>query len=58
MPEMRGKRVMTNLYVDPPVLQDLKVLSAETRIPVAAYLREAIDDLLKKYARVLRRTKK
>ena len=37
MPEMRGNLVMTNLYVDPPAaLLDLKTLSAEMRIPVAA----------------------
>lgn len=58
MVEMRGKRVMTNVYVDPPVLADLRALSAETRIPVAVYLREAIDDLLKKHARALRRARK
>ena len=56
MPEMRGKRIMTNVYLDPPALADLKRLSTHTRIPMAAYLREALEDLLKKHAKELRRT--
>lgn len=51
MAEMRGKRVMTNVYLDPPVIEALKGLSADTRIPMAVYLREAVDDLLRKYMR-------
>jgi hypothetical protein len=49
MATMRGNRVLTSLYVDPAVHDALKRLSAESRIPIAAYLREAVDDLLKKY---------
>jgi predicted DNA-binding protein len=49
MATMKGRRVLTSLYVDPAVHQELKRLSADTRIPIAAYLREAVDDLLKKY---------
>jgi predicted DNA-binding protein len=56
MPETRGKRIMTNVYLDPLALADLKRLSAHTRIPMAAYLREALEDLLKKHAKELRRT--
>jgi hypothetical protein len=58
MPEMRGKRVMTNVYVDPPVLNDLKQLSAHTRISLANYIREGIALVLEKYAKELRRAKK
>jgi len=50
MPETRGKRIMTNVYLDPPVVKELKALSERTRVPMAVYLREAIADLLKKYA--------
>jgi predicted DNA-binding protein len=50
MATMKGKRVLMSLYLDPPVLAELKKLSEQTRIPVAAYLREAVDDLLKKYS--------
>ena len=49
MVTMKGKRVLTSLYLDPPVHKALKELSATTRVPTAAYLREAIADLLKKY---------
>lgn len=49
MATMKGKRVLTSLYLDPPVNEALKQLSAKTRVPKAVYLREAIDDLLAKY---------
>lgn len=49
MPTMKGKRVLTSLYLDPPIHEALKGLSATTRIPVAVYLREAVGDLLVKY---------
>ena len=57
MAEMRGKRVMTNVYLDPPVIEDLKLLSTYTRIPMAAYLREAVEDVLKKHAKDLRKAR-
>ncbi len=41
--------MLTSRYVDLEVHEALKRFSAETRIPVATYLREAVDDLLKKY---------
>jgi hypothetical protein len=49
MPTMKGKRVLTSLYLDPPAHKSLKQLSESTRVPVAVYLREAVSDLLKKY---------
>jgi predicted DNA-binding protein len=49
MPTMKGKRVLTSLYLDPPVHKAIKGLSESTRIPTAVYLREAIEDLLIKY---------
>jgi predicted DNA-binding protein len=52
---MKGRRVLTSLYVDPSVHEALKRLSEDTRIPVAVYLREAVDDLLKKYKMTPRR---
>jgi predicted DNA-binding protein len=53
-----GRRVATTIYLDPPVADELKRLSEHTRVPQAAYLREAINDLLKKHARELRRAKR
>ena len=49
MATMKGNRVLTSLYLDPPAAQALRRLSDETRIPQAVYLREAIADLLVKY---------
>jgi len=49
MPTMKGRRVLTSLYLDPPVHKALRELSLTTRVPTAVYLREAIADLLGKY---------
>lgn len=49
MPTMKGNRVLTSLYLDPEAHEALKRLSKTTRVPAAVYLREAVDDLLKKY---------
>jgi len=46
---MKGKRILTSIYLDPPVYEAIKKLSKETRVPQSVYLREALDDLLKKY---------
>ncbi len=37
------------LYLDPPKADLLNALAAATRIPKAALLREAVDDLLVKH---------
>jgi hypothetical protein len=58
MATMRGKRELTSLYLDLDVIEDLRRLSAHTRIPVQAFLREAVADLLKKHATAVRRAKK
>ncbi len=49
MVTMKGRRVLTSLYLDPPVQKALRQLSETTRVPAAVYLREAVADLLKKY---------
>jgi predicted DNA-binding protein len=46
----KGKQAQITSYYDPGAVQRLKDLSATTRVPQAAYLREALADLLKKYA--------
>jgi predicted DNA-binding protein len=51
MATMKGKRVLTSLYLDPPMYEAIKALSAKTRVPIAVYLREAMADLLAKYRR-------
>ena len=57
MVRTKGKRVHADLYLDPGKHEQLHKLSAATRIPMAAYLREAVDDLLKKHAAALRKAK-
>lgn len=37
------------LYLTPETHAALRKLSARTRVPASAYLREAVDDLLAKY---------
>jgi hypothetical protein len=46
MATMKGKRILTSLYLDPSVADELRQLSAGTRLPQAVYLREAVDLLL------------
>ncbi len=45
----RDKRVFTGVYFDRPQHDALRQLSKATRVPLAEYLREAVNDLLKKY---------
>jgi predicted DNA-binding protein len=53
----KGNQTQVTSYYDPDAVQRLKALSETTRIPQAAYLREALDDLLKKYATAKKRAK-
>jgi predicted DNA-binding protein len=51
----KGNQVQVTSYYEPAIVQKLKALSEATRVPQAAYLREALEDLLKKYAGALRK---
>ncbi len=53
----KGKHVQLAGYYDPDCVKRLKALSETTRVPQSAYLREALEDLLKKYAGALRNAK-
>ncbi|HEY4749692.1 MAG TPA: ribbon-helix-helix domain-containing protein [Steroidobacteraceae bacterium] len=55
-PKGNQKQVMG--YYSPEVVKRLKALSVATRVPQAAYLREALDDLLNKHAAALRKAAK
>jgi hypothetical protein len=48
-PYMKGRRASTTIYLRPEVLSALQRLSAATDIPMAHYLRVAVDDLLAKH---------
>ena len=57
MPQKKDtdKRVFTGVYFDRQQHDALRALSDETRVPLAAYLREAVDMLLAKYGRKVKR---
>lgn len=46
------KRLQHPAYLDHDKVKLLNELSAETRIPKSVLMREAIDDLLKKYGKL------
>jgi predicted transcriptional regulator len=52
-----GNRIMSPLYLDPLKHEALKQLATEARRPRSVLLREAVDDLLRKYARRISRRK-
>jgi Ribbon-helix-helix domain len=49
MARVKGKRILTSLYLDPSVADELRQLSTRTRVPEAVYLR---DLLLAQYRHV------
>ena len=53
-----GKQIKVVSYYSPEAVEQLKRLAAATRVQQSIYLREALDDLLKKYAVTLRKTNK
>jgi len=53
----KGKQVPISGYYDPDTVRRLLRLSEVTRVPQAVYLREALEDLLGKYASILRKAK-
>jgi predicted DNA-binding protein len=56
-PAKYGNQLKLASYYPPELVAQLKRLSGATRIPQAAYLREALEDLLKKHAAAVRKTK-
>ena len=49
-----GKQIKIVSYYPPDQVAALTKLSGATRVPKAEYLREALDDLLKKYTSSVR----
>ena len=58
MASQKGRQAQTSIYLPVETLERLKELSRATRVPMAAYLREAVEDLLKKHDRVAKRVMK
>lgn len=46
-----GTKVQSSIFLDVEQHKKLSKLSDKTRVPMQAYLREAVDLLLKKYQR-------
>ena len=44
-------KIRFTTYVTQDIYDKLKQLSIETRVPLAQYVQEAIEDLLKKYGK-------
>lgn len=53
-----GKQIRVVSYYTPDAVDQLKRLVDHTRVQQSVYLREALDDLLKKYAATLRKVAK
>ena len=53
----KGKQAQLAGYFDPEAVKQLRTLSETTRVSQSAYLREALEDLLRKYASALRKAK-
>ncbi len=50
---MARKKVSTTIYITPEQDEKLKLLHARTKVPVAVYIREGIDLVLKQHAHEL-----
>ena len=50
---MSRKKVSTTIYITPEQAEQLKVLHDRTKVPIAVYIREGIDLVLKHYDHVL-----
>jgi predicted DNA-binding protein len=50
---MSRKKISTTIYITPEQAERLKLLHERTKVPVAVYIREGIDLILKHYEHVL-----
>ncbi len=50
---MSRKKISTTIYITPEQAERLKMLHARTQRPVATYIREGIDMVLKHYEHLL-----
>ena len=50
MASLKGKQIITNVYLDPEVYAKLKALSERTGAPMAHYLRMGVDKVLAEFA--------
>jgi predicted DNA-binding protein len=50
---MSRKKISTTIYITPAQSERLKMLHQRTKVPVAVYIREGIDMILKHYEHLL-----
>jgi predicted DNA-binding protein len=50
---MSRKKISTTIYITPEQNDRLKLLHERTKVPIAVYIREGIDMVLKQYEHVL-----
>ncbi len=50
---MSRKKISTTIYITPEQNDRLKLLHERTKVPIAVYIREGIDMVLKHYEHVL-----
>ena len=50
---MSRKKISTTIYITPGQSERLKMLHKRTKVPVAVYIREGIDMVLKHYEHLL-----
>jgi predicted DNA-binding protein len=58
MASQKGRQAQASIYLSAETLERLQQLSKRSRIPMATYLREAVEDLLKKYEEPKKKTAK
>ena len=51
--DMSRKKVSTTIYITPEQAERLKLLHDRTKVPIAVYIREVIDMVLKQYEHVV-----
>lgn len=51
--EMSRKKISTTVYITPEQNERLHLLHSRTKVPVAVYIREGIDLVLKRYEHAL-----
>lgn len=50
---MARKKISTTIYITPEQSEKLKLLHERTQVPVAVFIREGIDLVLKKHSKAL-----
>lgn len=50
---MARKKISTTIYITPEQSEKLKLLHERTQVPIAVYIREGIDLVLKRHAKHL-----